>query len=172
MNILPVPAVVVWAVSVCYISRFRARIRPPEGGFPDARRINPAFLPRILFPTFRRRGSPSPVPGKKIQCGKPPRGFSLGRRRQSRGKERPAASGLRKDRRPNPRASVPCLSLIRRFAPPSPEGRQTARRGRGRRKMPRAFPGFSRARETGPPEAIPIGGGKKERPAGERLAKG
>ena len=168
-----------------------------------------------------------------------------GRRRQSpsRGKERPAASGLRKNRRPNPRASVPCLSLIRHLAPPSPEGRQTARRGREtgvlyglmgpgdicgdaaacvrnrsstragaakgtlKRKrllpsrfkvgkltfstrlftaasvspslqrpphrgcrgtpLPRSFPGFSRARETGPPEAIPIAG-----PAGERLAKG
>ena len=71
MNVSPIQAVVVKAVRVCHISRFRVRIRPPEGGFPDARRINPAFLPRIIFPTFRRRGSPSPVPRprKKIQWG-------------------------------------------------------------------------------------------------------
>ncbi len=119
MNILPVPSVVVWAVSVCYISCFRARSRPPEGGFPDARRINPAFLPRIIFPTFRRRGSPSPVPGKKIQCEKPPRGFSLSRRRQSRGKERPAASAPRRRGRLCPPEAPRIVYIIKGVVLPS-----------------------------------------------------
>ncbi len=85
-----------------------------------------------------------------------------------------AAKGALKSKRLLPsRFKVGKLTFRTRLfivEPMSPSLQRPAHRGCRGGAPPRSFPGFSRARETGPPEAIPIGG--KVTPPGRGLRKG